>query len=486
MKTNYSSGKVGFGSALLITLAGCTTYVQQPPPQTAYIPAPAPVYVQQPAPPPPAPAVVVIQREDDFYQPLSPYGEWVVVAGYGRCWRPARVEVGWRPYSNGHWELTDAGWYWVSDEPWGWATYHYGRWEMAANFGWIWVPQTQWAPAWVSWREGGGYVGWAPLPPEPRPGIRVNVTIAPTAFVFVEERRMREPVRPTTVIVNNTTIINKTVNITKTKIVNKNVVINEGPRTEVVERATGQKIEAKPVHEVRRRQEETVVEKNPGLKRLENRTEAPTPPPEPRRNERARETITPPQPPVIQNQNRVNPEPTPAPQPRETTRPLRREQNRQEVTPTPVMPALQPQPPTPVAPPAAARPNENRRNQERLLREQIPPTNPVPRPTERPLRREQARPVVPAPQPAPAVAPREAQPIEQVPPGLRNRQNPPAQPQVQRPGQIQAERPNGKPEKEKNEPAAPKEKNPKAEKEKQPRQPDGTNTTERVRGNGRQ
>src|ERR1051325_948383 len=144
MKTNYSFGKVGIAGALLIALTGCTTYVQQPAPQTPSIPAPAPVYVAQPAPPPqPAPAVVVIQREDDFYQPLSPYGEWIVVGGYGRCWRPARVEVGWRPYSNGHWELTDAGWYWVSDEPWGWATYHYGRWEMAANFGWIWVPQTQ-------------------------------------------------------------------------------------------------------------------------------------------------------------------------------------------------------------------------------------------------------------------------------------------------------------------------------------------------------
>ncbi|MBK6734356.1 MAG: hypothetical protein IPG61_09750 [bacterium] len=24
----------------------------------------------------------------------------------------------------------------------------------------------EWAPAWVAWREGGGWVGWAPLPPE--------------------------------------------------------------------------------------------------------------------------------------------------------------------------------------------------------------------------------------------------------------------------------------------------------------------------------
>src|SRR5882724_6414300 len=220
MKINYSLGKAGIATVLLAALTGCTTYVvQRPEPQPAYVPAPPPepqpVYVQQPAPPPPA--VVVIQREDDFYQPLSPYGEWVVVGDYGRCWRPARVETSWRPYSNGHWELTDDGWYWASDEPWAWATYHYGRWEQAASYGWIWVPQTQWAPAWVSWREGGGYIGWAPMPPERRGGVSVNVTIAPAAFCFVPEGRMHDPVRPTTVIVNNTTIINKTVNITRTK-----------------------------------------------------------------------------------------------------------------------------------------------------------------------------------------------------------------------------------------------------------------------------
>src|SRR3954463_11004674 len=112
MKIKYAAGKIGLASVFLTVLTGCTTYVVQRPAPQAYTPPPPPepVYVQ-PAPPPapPAPAVVVIQREDDFYTPLSPYGEWVVVAGYGRCWRPARVEVGWRPYSNGHWELTDAG-----------------------------------------------------------------------------------------------------------------------------------------------------------------------------------------------------------------------------------------------------------------------------------------------------------------------------------------------------------------------------------------
>jgi len=122
---------------------------------------------------------VEIRAESDFYEPLAPEGEWVVVGSYGRCWRPSHVESDWRPYCNGSWERTDAGWYWVSDEPWAWATYHYGRWDYTDQYGWYWVPQIQWAPAWVSWHEGGGYVGWAPLQP--------SVSISVSGFVGFNE-----------------------------------------------------------------------------------------------------------------------------------------------------------------------------------------------------------------------------------------------------------------------------------------------------------
>ncbi|MBI3852353.1 MAG: hypothetical protein HY298_19020 [Verrucomicrobia bacterium] len=269
---NRSAGRVGFvlGSALLVALAGCTTYVQPPPPHPVYLPPP----VEQAPPPvvyaPPVESpVVVIHAETDFYAPLSPYGEWVVVGSYGRCWRPARVAVGWRPYCNGHWVRCDAGWYWASDEPWGWATYHYGRWDFTARFGWVWVPQIQWAPAWVYWHEGGGYVGWAPLPPSARISVSGSVEfnaalISPRAFVFVEQRRFLEPIRPNTVVLNNTTVINKTVNITKIKVVNK-TVINEGPRTEVVERVSGRKVQAVPVRELRRKEETEVVARQPNI-----------------------------------------------------------------------------------------------------------------------------------------------------------------------------------------------------------------------------
>jgi hypothetical protein len=44
-------------------------------------------------------------------------------------------------------------------------TYHYGRWYNDDYYGWIWVPDDQWAPAWVDWRYDDDYVGWAPLSP---------------------------------------------------------------------------------------------------------------------------------------------------------------------------------------------------------------------------------------------------------------------------------------------------------------------------------
>jgi hypothetical protein len=111
---------------------------------------------------------------ESFHAPLAPYGDWIVVGGYGNAWRP-RVAVGWKPYYYGRWEWTHEGWLWVSDEPWGWAVYHYGRWAHDPYHGWIWVPGYQWAPAWVSWRVSGDVVGWAPL----APGVSVYVSTYP-------------------------------------------------------------------------------------------------------------------------------------------------------------------------------------------------------------------------------------------------------------------------------------------------------------------
>jgi hypothetical protein len=105
-------------------------------------------------------------RVQYFYDSLAPYGNWIWHAHYGWCWYPYNMAVDWRPYSQGHWEYTDYGWTWVSDYPWGWACFHYGRWFYDDSNGWLWWPDTVWAPSWVVWRTGGDWIGWAPCPPE--------------------------------------------------------------------------------------------------------------------------------------------------------------------------------------------------------------------------------------------------------------------------------------------------------------------------------
>lgn len=119
----------------------------------------------------------------DLQMQLAPYGQWVAAPSYGSCWRPDPSIVGYdfQPYlSNGNWEWTDAGWQFESNLPFAWATFHYGRWLRDGASGWVWVPGSIWAPAWVEWRLTDGYVGWAPLGP---PGVAVAATGAGWSFV---------------------------------------------------------------------------------------------------------------------------------------------------------------------------------------------------------------------------------------------------------------------------------------------------------------
>ena len=101
-----------------------------------------------------------------FRDALAPHGQWVDLDPYGTVWAPLGQRADWRPYTDGRWVYTDLGWLWLGEEPWAWATYHYGRWTQDPDRGWIWVPGSTWAPAWVSWRRGKGWIGWAPLPPK--------------------------------------------------------------------------------------------------------------------------------------------------------------------------------------------------------------------------------------------------------------------------------------------------------------------------------
>jgi hypothetical protein len=102
----------------------------------------------------------------DFYDNLAPYGQWIEDASLGYVWSPD-VEGGFRPYfTKGHWSMTQYGNTWISDYVWGWACFHYGRWTFDKYYGWLWVPGSDWGAAWVMWRLGTGYYGWAPLAPD--------------------------------------------------------------------------------------------------------------------------------------------------------------------------------------------------------------------------------------------------------------------------------------------------------------------------------
>src|SRR5258706_10464725 len=185
-----------------------------------------------------------------FYNDLAPYGQWVDDPEFGYVWIP---DAGphFRPYySSGHWVMTRYGAMWAFDFSWGWAPFHYGRWAYSSYYGWIWVPDTVWGPAWVSWRTGGDYCGWAPL----GPGISVSLSfgrgysVPYDWWVFVPQRYCLSasfysyriaPERNTTYI-NNTTIINNTY-------VNNNVTYAAGPRVNDIERVTHSKV---PVYNV--------------------------------------------------------------------------------------------------------------------------------------------------------------------------------------------------------------------------------------------
>jgi len=190
------------------------------------------------------------QTVDFFYDALDPYGDWVQVDGYGYAFRPKLGrDPGWRPYTDGGWVYTDYGWTWRSDEPFGWATYHYGRWARAPRLGWIWVPGTEWGPAWVSWRKSDDYVGWAPLPPDAwsssgfNAGVDSYYDIGPGMYAFVRTGDFGESTYRGRVVApeQNVTIIRNTVNVTKViyqNIQNKVVVVNNGPDLNVINRVS--------------------------------------------------------------------------------------------------------------------------------------------------------------------------------------------------------------------------------------------------------
>jgi hypothetical protein len=185
----------------------------------------------------------VVVSYQTFYDELSPYGQWVDDPEYGSVWVPNEAP-GYRPYAtNGHWAMTEYGNMWVSDAPYGWATYHYGRWTYNSYYGWVWIPGHEWAPAWVSWRSGGGYYGWAPMGPGYVAGgvydypdnywvfVGPQYLYQPNVYNYYEPRHVRRYIRQTSYI-NETYVDN-----------NYHTTYYYGPRREIIERETHQPVQ---------------------------------------------------------------------------------------------------------------------------------------------------------------------------------------------------------------------------------------------------
>jgi hypothetical protein len=143
--------------------------------------------------------------------------------------------------------MTDYGWTWVSDYPWGWAPFHYGRWDYDNNNGWFWVPDNEWGPSWVTWRTGNGYYGWTPM----RPGISISLSFGNNyrdldRWNFVRDRDFGRTDMHNyyakrsdynTIIVNSTVINNTYIDRSR-----NNTTYISGPSINDVQRVTGRKI----------------------------------------------------------------------------------------------------------------------------------------------------------------------------------------------------------------------------------------------------
>jgi hypothetical protein len=217
----FTLGIVGILISSLLAFSGCTVSVQ-------------------PTPDSPRPGVGPSQFDISFfYDELAPYGEWFELERHGWVWTPYHVPYGWRPYTHGHWVYTDYGWTWTSDWEWGWAPFHYGRWLFDPEHGWVWVPGREWAPAWVAWRSGPGYIGWAPLPPGVGFEVRASFegSVRPQWWCFVKDRgflemNLRGSILPAA---RNLTIVRITQNVTNYTVV-QNRIVNRSLSVDQVER----------------------------------------------------------------------------------------------------------------------------------------------------------------------------------------------------------------------------------------------------------
>ncbi len=251
----------------------------------------------------------------EFYELLSPHGEWVQVKpeeigmqtktavsgssgnnsfslsnllGIKDAYAKSDVSVGmvyvWKPspelavssavgvapvyvpYTNGQWINTDAGWYFKANTPVEETTSHYGRWVNSPTAGWLWVPGRVWAPAWVDWRQNDTYVSWAPLPPAVyvvNNSMSVPV-IDDNNYVIVERKYFLEPnvYKYNNVYYDNgDRILVSSMSVIPGIVVVNSTIINRGPDVNIFQALFGRTIELVNVQYVKNYKEVRYSEK---------------------------------------------------------------------------------------------------------------------------------------------------------------------------------------------------------------------------------
>jgi hypothetical protein len=256
----------------------------------------------------------------EFYEQLSPHGEWVQVqpeeiglkpksasyksiginnsmavsnanVGLVYAWKPsATLSVSngaagesneYVPYTNGQWINTDAGWYFKAPTPVEETTSHYGRWVNSPTAGWLWVPGRVWAPAWVDWRQNDQFVSWAPLPPSQY--VVNNTMNAPVIndnnYIIVEKRYFLEPEiykYRDVYYSDGDRILASGFNPIDGIVVVNNTIVNRGPAVNIFETILGRPVELVRIQSVRNYNEirytnsEYYVYKH-GFKRFKNK-----------------------------------------------------------------------------------------------------------------------------------------------------------------------------------------------------------------------
>jgi hypothetical protein len=119
---------------------------------------------------------------------LYTYGSFYPVGGYGYCWRPYGVGMGWSPFDSGGW-FTDP-WYgmgFIGSQPWGWLPYHYGGWIFEPGLGWLWSPGLGF----------GGFNGFVPFRPVTGVFLRSKTGLLGLVPVHPLDVRGKEPINLT-------------------------------------------------------------------------------------------------------------------------------------------------------------------------------------------------------------------------------------------------------------------------------------------------